>query len=446
MTSAFTDWLQQNVITEVECLVPDMSGIARGKILPADKFHASLAERGLRLPEYVFAQTVTGDFANSTVVDPVAIDIYLHPDPATKRFVPWYEEVTGQVICDAFYRDGTTVDIAPRQVLRGVLDLYRERGWHPVVAPELEFFLVKVNDDADYPLEPPIGKSGRQETGRQAFGIEAANEFDPFMEDVYAFCEAQEIDVDTMNHESGAAQLEINFEHGEPMALADQVFLFKRTLRHAAVKHGVYATFMAKPMQNQPGSAMHVHQSVVDDDGVNLFATKAGTDSALFRAHIAGLQKFIPAVMPIFAPNPNSYRRLVKNSDAPINTHWGRDNRTVGLRVPLSGPEGRRVENRVAGADVNPYLAIAASLACGYLGMAGRMKPKPAVEGSAYRLAHSLSRHLPDALARLSASKQIREVLGSRFVDALLEVKAHEWEAYQSVVSPWEREHLLLNV
>lgn len=440
-------WLDERHVTEVECLVPDIAGIARGKILPASKFKANLTDRGLRLPEAIFVQTVTGEFADDSVTEVTNSDVYLTPDPATIRVVPWYDEPTAQVICDAYYANGEIVDLACRYILKRVLALYEARGWVPVVAPEIEFFLVQVNTDPDYPLVPPVGRSGRQETGRQAYGIEAANEFDPVIEDLYDYCDAQGLEVDTINHEAGAAQMEINFQHGNALELADQVFIFKRTLRQAAMKHGIYATFMAKPMQHEPGSAMHIHQSVVDaETGRNLFSTANGNDAALFRAHIAGLQKFIPAVMPMFAPNPNSYRRLRRHSDAPINTHWGRDNRTVGLRVPVSDAAGRRVENRVAGADVNPYLAIAASLACGYLGMIGKMKPKPEVTGSAYRLAFTLPQHLPDALTKLAASKPIRELLGQRFIDILIDVKTAEVQAYQMVVSPWEREHLLLNV
>ncbi len=440
-------WLSEHRITEVECLVPDISGIARGKILPASKFRSSLADRGLRVPEAIFVQTVTGEFADDSVTSDTNSDVYLTPDPKSVRVVPWYVEPTAQVICDAHYASGAVVDLASRYILQRVLSLYSERGWVPVVAPEIEFFLVQVNTDPDYPLVPPVGRSGRQETGRQAYGIEAANEFDPVVEDLYDYCEAQGLEVDTINHEAGAAQMEINFQHGDALDLADQVFIFKRTLRQAAMKHGIYATFMAKPMQNEPGSAMHIHQSMVDaSTGRNLFSTVNGADSALFRAHIGGLQKYIPAVMPMLAPNPNSYRRLRRHSDAPINTHWGRDNRTVGLRVPVSGSESRRVENRVAGADVNPYLAIAASLACGFLGMIGKMKAKPEVTGSAYRLAFTLPQHLPDALNKLAQSRAIRDVFGARFVDALIDVKTAEIEAYQQVVSPWEREHLLLNV
>ncbi len=447
MTS-LEEWIATRKIEEVECMVSDMSGIARGKILPSSKFIKGAQEKGLRLPEAVFVQSVTGSYRRvSDVADPANSDVLLVPDPATIRMVPWYDEPTAQIIADAFYLDGRPVDIAPRELLRRVIRLYEEQGWRPVVAPEMEFYLVKVNTDPDYPLEPPIGLSGRQESGRQAFGIEAANEFDPIMEEIYDFCELQEIDVDTLAHEAGAAQFEINFNHGDAMELADQVFVFKRTVRQAALRHKVYATFMAKPHQNEPGSAMHIHQSVIDTkSGRNLFATKAGKDSALFLNHIGGLQRYLPAAVPLFAPNVNSYRRLMPYSDAPINVHWGHDNRTVGLRVPVSDPANRRVENRVAGVDANPYLAIAASLACGWLGMTEKIEPNNPVEGNAYRFAYSLPRHLTDALYKLNHARPLKDVLGDRFVAALLEVKNLEYDAYQRVISSWERENLLLNV
>ena len=446
--SSLEEWITSRHIEEVECLVPDMSGIARGKILPSAKFIKGAQDGGLRLPESVFVQTVTGDSqAQSDVASPANSDISLLPDPATIRIVPWYDEPTAQVICDAFYLDGRPVDIAPRETLRRVLALYEERGWSATVAPELEFYLVKVNTDPDYPLEAPVGRSGRQESGQQAYGIEAANEFDPLMELIYDYCDAQEIDIDTLAHEAGAAQFEINFNHGDPMELADQVFLFKRTVRQAALKHNVYATFMAKPHQGEPGSAMHVHQSVTGlKSGANLFATKSGKDTKLFLNYIGGLQRYLPAAMPLLAPNVNSYRRLMPYSDAPINVHWGHDNRTVGLRVPHSDPANRRVENRVAGVDANPYLAIAATLACGWLGMTEKIEPNNPVEGNAYRFAFSLPRHLSDALSKLNHSRPLKDVLGDRFVAAVNEVKNLEYDAYQQVISSWERENLLLNV
>jgi glutamine synthetase len=440
-------WLEERHITEVECLIVDINGIGRGKVLPAYKFLKSIEDDTLRIPESVFIQTVTGDYPEEDVIDPADRDVRLRPDHESLRLVPWYDEPTAQVICDAHHHNGDPVTIAARQVLRRVVGLYEAKNWKPVVAPELEFFLTKINTDPDYPLEPPIGRSKRPETGRQSFGIDALNEFDPIFEDVYAWCEAQEIDVDGMTHESGAAQMEINFAHGDPLDLADEAFLFKRTLRHAALKHDIYATFMAKPMEREPGSSMHIHQSVVDArTGQNLFAEGEEGYADLFLAHIAGLQKFLPQCMPLLAPNVNSYRRLRRFSTAPINVHWGTENRTVGLRVPASAPESRRIENRIAGADANPYLAIAASLACGYVGMVQKLEPTKPISGSAYRLSHSLPTQLGEGLEKLAASKVMRDVLGEAFVEVMLAVKETEHAAYQSVISSWEREHLLLNV
>lgn len=229
--------------------------------------------------------------------------------------------------------------------------------------------------------------------------------------------------------------------------MADQAFMFKRTVRQAAMRHGVYATFMAKPYSDEPGSAMHLHQSVVDiKTGRNLFSDENGNDTPLFLAHIAGLQKHLAAAMPLIAPNVNSYRRLTRFMSAPINLHWARENRTAGLRVPESGPEARRVENRVPGADANPYLVIAASLACGYIGMVNELEPSDPIAGSAYSRKFALPRYLPDALNKLKGAAELSEVLGEEFVTLLMEVKQAEHDAYQQVISAWEREHLLLNV
>ena len=334
----------------------------------------------------------------------------LRADESTIRLVPWAADPTAQVIHDCFHANGEPVATTSRYVLRRVLDLYRDRGWRPVVAPELEFYLVKRNADPDYPLEPPVGRSGQPEWGRQSFGIDVLNEYDPLIDDIYDFCEAQKIELGTLSHEAGAAQLEINLSHGDPLDLADQAFLFKRTVREAAMRHGVYATFMAKPMEDEPGSAMHIHQSVVDaGTGENVFAGQNGAMSPLFRAHIGGLQRYLPAAMSFFAPNVNSYRRITKYLAAPINVQWGVDNRTAGLRVPLAEADATRVENRVAGADANPYLAIAASLACGLIGMTEGIAPTPAIEGK--RLLDALRataqpRRFAPAAARLRAARR----------------------------------------
>ncbi|MFK7867263.1 MAG: glutamine synthetase family protein [Alphaproteobacteria bacterium] len=445
------EWMRDHRIDEVECLIADMSGVPRGKIIPAQKFLKLYQEQGLRIPETIFMQTVTGDYADeSAVFSENSYDLMFLPDVKTMRLVPWYNQqvdAVAQVICDTRYLSGKQVEFSPRFVLKRILSLYEEMGLRPVVAPELEFYFLAKNINPDLPIKAPIGQNGRRESGRQAYGIDAANEFDPIIEDIYAFCEAANVDIDTMAHEAGPAQMEINFNHGDPLELADMVLIFKRIVRQAAIKHNIYATFMSKPHQHQPGSAMHIHQSLLDvKTGENVFATKSGKDSRQFMYYIGGLQRYLPAAMALLAPNVNSFRRIARYSDAPINVHWGQDNRTVGLRVPNSGASSRRVENRVPGADCNPYLAMAATLACGYLGLQEKILPGKPVMGDAYRYAFGLPRHQAEALHKLQYSKPLKEVLGELFVKAYIEVKNTEYDLYQQVISSWERENLLLNV
>jgi len=440
-------WLDQHRVTEIECLVPDLTGVARGKILPRKKF---TEDRGMRLPEAVVAMGVTGEFPAEgpyyDVISPTDHDMHLRPDPRTVRIVPWASDPTAQVVHDCYDKAGNIVPFAPRSVLRRVCDLFEAEGWNPIVAPELEFYLVARNTDPDMPLKPPIGRSGRAETSRQAYSIDAVNEFDPLFEDVYSYCEQMELNVDTLIHEIGAGQMEINFFHDHPLGLADEVFFFKRTVREAAMRHNMFATFMAKPIAGEPGSAMHIHQSIVDAQGRNIFSNADGSASDMFRWYIGGLQKYIPAAMALFAPYVNSYRRLARFTAAPINIQWGTDNRTVGIRSPVASPAARRIENRVIGADANPYVALAATLACGYLGMKNRVEPTPECKGDAYLGDYQLPRSLGEALEKLRAERDLAAVLGEAFVTVYTEVKETEYAEFMKVISPWEREHLLLHV
>jgi glutamine synthetase len=445
--STLKRWLKDRRITEVECLVPDITGNARGKIIPAAKFSH---DYGTRLPEGIFATTVTGEYPDNydDLVSPSDSDMLLRPDPDTVRMVPWATDPTAQIIHDCFTKTGERHELAPRNVLHRVLALYADLGLSPVIAPELEFFLVQRNTDPDFPLQPPAGRNGRPETARQSYSIDAVNEFDPILDLMYDYCEAMELDVDTLIHESGAAQLEVNFEHADPMSRADQVFLFKRTMREAAMRHGIYATFLAKPMENEPGSSMHIHQSLVDaQTGKNVFAgARKGQHSKTFMHYLAGLQKYVPAAMAIFGPNVNSYRRLAFGEVSPKNVQWGYDNRTCGLRVPLDTPENTRVESRFAGSDVNPYLALAATLACGYLGIQEKLEPTEPLAGSAHAKGYDLPRSQEEAIVLLRRSKPLRNLLGERFVKAYTSVKEKEHQTYLRVISSWEREFLLLNV
>ncbi len=441
-------WLDEHRVTEIECLVPDLTGVARGKILPREKF---TSDRGMRLPQGVVAMSVTGEFPAKgpyyDVISPTDTDMHLRADPTTVRIVPWASDPTAQVIHDCYGRDGELATFAPRSVLRRVCEHFAQEGWTPVVAPELEFYLVARNTDPDMPLKPPIGRSGRAETSRQAYSIDAVNEFDPLFEDIYRYCEQMGLNVDTLIHEIGAGQMEINFFHGEPLRLADEVFFFKRTVREAALRHDMYATFMAKPIAGEPGSSMHVHQNILDSrTGRNLFSQADGSASPEFRWYIGGLQRYVPQAMALFAPYVNSYRRMVRSTAAPINIEWGTDNRTVGIRAPVAGEKDRRVENRVIGADANPYVALAATLACGWLGIKNRIEPSAECLGDAYLGEHQLPRSLSESLSLLRDAKELAAVLGEDFVTVYTEVKEIEHEEFMKVISPWEREHLLLHV
>jgi glutamine synthetase len=440
-------WLAERGIEDIECIVPDQAGVARGKMMPVAKF---LAGPVMSMPGSIFTQTIAGDWPADDAMfenDRADRDVLLRPDLSTLAVVPWEEDPTAQLIHDAYHADGEPVEIAPRQVLRRIVGLYEQRGWQPVVAPEIEFYLVKPNKDPDYPLEPPTGRSGRPESARQSYSIAAVNEFDDLFDDIYDFSGAQELEIDTLIHEEGAAQMEINLRHGDPLVLCDQVFQFKRTIREAALRHEMYATFMAKPMTHEPGSAMHIHQSVLNlKTGANIFSDKAGNPTDQFFAFIGGSQKYLPAVTCVMAPYVNSYRRLTPGGSAPVNTMWGYDNRTVGIRVPNSPPEARRVENRIPSSDANPYLAVAASLACGYLGMIEALKASEPVNNRAIHDEIALPRGLLEAVALFEECEELVGIFGKSFVGTYRAIKQAEFETFMQVISPWEREYLLLNV
>ncbi|MEO3386451.1 glutamine synthetase family protein [Mesorhizobium sp. CAU 1741] len=440
-------WLDWRGIEDIECITPDQAGVARGKMMPSKKFTSNTS---LALPSAVFMTTISGGYpedGNGFTYPEDDGDLKLVPDLSTLSVVPWESDPTAQVICDLVHQDGRSIEFTPRNVLRRVVAAYAERGLQPVVAPEIEFYLVRKNPDPDYPLEPPVGRSGRAIGGGQGYSIAGVNEFDELIDDIYHFSEGQGLEIDTLIHEVGAGQLEINLRHGDPVELADQVFMFKRTIREAALKHETYATFMAKPIQGQPGSAMHIHQSILQKkSGNNIFTNENGSETEAFRHFIGGMQRHIPSALVMLAPYVNSYRRLTQAASAPVNTKWGYDNRTTAFRVPRSDPAGRRVENRIPSSDANPYLALAASLACGLIGMINKEMCDAPAGTTVNEDEIDLPRGLLEAVELFESDDALREVLGSDFVSTYAAIKKAEFETFMEVISPWEREYLLLNV
>ncbi|MER9326745.1 glutamine synthetase family protein [Mesorhizobium sp. M0488] len=440
-------WLEWRGIEDIECITPDQAGVARGKMMPSKKFTSNTS---LALPSAVFMTTISGGYpedGNGFHYPEDDGDLKLMPDLSTLTVVPWEEDPTAAVICDLVHQDGRSVEFTPRNVLKRVLAAYDRRGLKPVVAPEIEFYLVRKNPDPDYPLTPPVGRSGRAIGGGAGYSIAGVNEFDELIDDIYHFSESQGLEIDTLIHEEGAGQLEINLRHGDPIELADQVFMFKRTIREAALKHEIYATFMAKPIQGQPGSAMHIHQSIIDKKtGRNIFSAEDGSETEDFFHFIGGMQKHVPNALVMFAPYVNSYRRLTQAASAPVNNKWGYDNRTTAFRVPRSDPAARRVENRIPSSDANPYLALAASLACGLIGITNKIKAEPPVLTTANADEIDLPRSLLEAVDLFEGDEELCALLGKSFAATYAAIKRAEFETFMEVISPWEREYLLLNV
>ena len=443
--SSIEHWLKEHNIDNVECLVADMTGTARGKLIPANEY----LHKTPKLPEGMLLQTVNGDYCDEheDLVSPDDQDMNLVADPNSIRHIPWSTKPTAQIIHDCQTVDGKAHPLSSRNVLRSVLKQYEELGLQAIIAPEVEFYLVQINDDYNIELQAPIGKSGLAESVRQPLGIDAIYEFEPFIETMYEYCEFQKLDVGTLTHESGIAQLEINFHHGDPLSLADQVFTFKRTLRQAAIKHGIIATYMAKPMTNEAGNSMHIHQSLIDTKSrKNVFANSDGSKTDIFMHYMGGLQKYTPKLLSLYAPNINSYRRFTNHMNAPINMHWGYDNRTVAFRVPVSSQEATRIENRFAGMDTNPYLAIAASLASGLAGIKNKLKPTAPFEGDTYGEKIAITRSMEKALGHLNELDDFGNIISAEFLNAYQMVKCKELNDYKRLITPWERENLLLSV
>ena len=437
------EWLAffaQHGVREVECLFPDISGYPRGKLMPA----ASFAAGGeLRICQAIPMQAVTGDYSYHPVFPEADPDVRLVPDASTLRLSPWSSVPRALAIHDCVELTGELCPFAPRSILKNVVARYTAQGLTPVVAPEIEFYLTAPNTDPTQPLRMPDLRGGRAEVGQSAFSLNLLNALAPFWDEFQQALRTLGVQADTWIHEVGASQFEINLLHGDPVALADQAFLFKYAAKELALKHGLNAVFMAKPMAGQSGSSMHLHQSVLDNQGRNIFSLEDGSEAPCFRHFIAGLQTYGPDLMLIYAPFVNSFRRYVTGSQAPVNLQWGYDNRTTGLRVPASVSAARRVENRVAGADANPYLVMAASLAAGLAGMDEQLTATEPITGNGYGEAHTLPRHLDSAEARMRQSPHSRRLLGDEFVTGYTAVKALEHDSYLAEITAWERRYLL---
>jgi len=441
--SKISDWCAEREIQFVEYLVPDFNGIAKGKTLEV----AALDAGEIRIAEAIFGQVILGRWVEDRELLEVAdVDMTLVPDQEMLVPQPW-TDASAQCICDCAHLNGSALEIAPRSILRHMIEKFAAMELEAIVAQEAEFYLVEPNPDARQPLQAASGRSARVMSAPRSFQSEALAEYAPFLQSLRDYADAQSIRMTSAQQEMGQGQIEVNFLHGPALAKADEMFYFKRIAKEAALAHGKIATFMAKPISAAAGSAMHLHQSLVSTaTGENSFVDSKGNVNKRFHAYLGGLQKYTPPAIALFAPNINSFRRFEGAESCPTNIEWGFDNRSAGFRVPKCEAAATRIENRIPGADNNPYLAIAVSLACGYLGMKENLEPTQPVKGSAWARGFGFPRTLPDALDALERCEPLIEMFGERFVKLFVLMRRDEMEDFSNIVTEWEREHLLLMV
>lgn len=432
-------------IDEVECVTPDLNGVPRGKVMTAEGF---IEGRRLQLARGVLLQCIMGGYPAARFYGSDDGDLALNAAPGQVYRLPWGDPPRALAICDADELDGRSSGLSTRGLLKRVLARYAEHGWQAVVATELEFFVCALNPDPRQPFQPPLGLDGRREEGAAAFSVSSGNGLRPFFNEVYACMAALGLPRDTFMHEMGVSQFEINLLHGDALLLADQTLLFKHLLKEVGLKHGLNVLCMAKPLAHTAGSSMHLHQSVVErGSGQNIFSAADGQATSAFYHFIGGQQAALAEFTLLFAPHVNSYQRLCQPFASPNNACWSEDNRAAGLRIPASAPAARRVENRLPGADANPYLALAASLAAGLHGIEQRLQPSAPIQGE-FEVPDELT--LPctmhAAIERLKRSELARGLFGEEFIAGYLASKTLELASFQDEITPWERRVLAAQV
>ncbi|RMV48611.1 Glutamate--ammonia ligase [Pseudomonas syringae pv. helianthi] len=432
-------------IDEVECVTPDLNGVPRGKVMTAEGF---LEGRRLQLARGVLLQCIMGGYPPARFYGSDDGDLALISDPQQLHRLPWSTSPRALAICDAQDLNGQPCMLSTRNQLKAVIARYAAQGLVPVVATELEFFVFAPNPEPLHSFVPPTGLDGRREQGHSAFSVSSNNGLRPFFAEVYACMAALGLPRDTVMHEMGVSQFEINLLHGDPLLLADQTFLFKHLLKEVALKHGFIVVCMAKPLAHTAGISMHIHQSVVTaETATNIFSDAQGEPTDTFRHFIAGQQACMADFTALFAPNVNSYQRLCHPYASPNNACWSYDNRAAGLRIPSSAAAARRVENRLPGADANPYLAIAASLAAGLHGIEQRLEPTPPLQGELEvpeELLLPCTLHA--ALERLKSSQLAKELFGHEFIEGYIASKTLELTSFFDEITPWERRVLAAQV
>lgn len=385
MPAPSADWLHDRPqIRTIRAAACDVNGVARGKRMPIPSAIKVLTD-GTRFPFSALNVDIWGeDIEDSPLVfDSGDRDGVLKPTERGFLPMPWLETPSALLPIWMFHEDGRPYEGDPRHALRAVLDRFKARGLTPVCAVELEFFLI---DDSGRNLQVPISpRSGKRRKAAETLSIRALDQFDSFFTDLYDACEEMDIPADTAISEAGLGQFEINMMHcDDALRAADDAWLFKMLVKGLARRHGFAASFMAKPYEDYPGSGLHTHFSVLDQSGKNVFDNGGPEGTDLMKNAVAGCISAMPGSALVFAPHLNSYDRLVPGNHAPTGVSWAYENRTSSIRIPSGSSSARRIEHRVSGGDVNPYLMLAAVLGAAITGIEDGATPPPPVTGNAY--------------------------------------------------------------
>lgn len=440
------DWLREHPdVKTIRIAAADLNGVARGKRVPA-RFADKILTEGTKFPFSVLNMDIWGeDIEDSPLVfqagDP---DGLLLPTERGFMPMPWLEAPTGLLPIWMFHLDGRPYEGDPRQALARVVERYKAAGLTPVVATELEFFLI---DDSGGQLRvPPSPRSGKRRTGAETLSLRALDAFDRFFTALYDACEAMDIPADTAISEAAPGQFEINLMHQpDPLKAADDAWLFKLLVKGLARRYGFAGSFMAKPYEAWNGSGMHMHFSVLDAQGRNVFDNGGDEGSDVLRHAVAGCLAAMPGSTLLFAPHENSYDRLVPNAHAPTGIGWAYENRTSAIRIPSSGPKARRIEHRVAGGDVNPYLTVAAVLGAALNGIEDKAEPPPPIQGNAYEQGlEQLPGSWGAAIDAFETSPEIQRIFPAHLIENFVMTKRQELH-YMAELSDDETVELYLD-
>lgn len=440
LTSEAADFLAKYPeIRYLDAIFPDLSGVIRGKRYPLSDF-GKVTRDGLAFPASVFMLDTLGHSHDPAGLgfsdgDP---DRVARIVPGSLQPVPWAQQPGAQALITLEEADGKPYPYEPRNILRAALERLKDLGLTPVVAFELEFYLFdRERGEGGVPQPPVSPLTGQRDKGTQVYGMDALDGFAALIEEIGAACEAQGIVTGAVTSEYAPGQFEINLHHlDDAMKAADHCVFFKRAVKGVARKHGFQASFMAKPFLEQAGSGLHMHISLLDERGRNIFDGGDDPASAQLKRAIGGILETLPEAMAFLAPNVNSFRRYVPDIFVPIRRCWGFENRSVALRVPLGDGAARRIEHRIAGADANPYLALATALAGIHHGLTSECDPGAPAEGNT---GHAHDPGLPfrprRALERLETSEVFGRYFGVDYLKAYIACKQAELERFESHIS-----------